>query len=248
MTDITLTHDYNGSKIQQRWSDEYVDLTSLAQSEGKSLADYSRLKSTTEYIKALSADMGIPISELFQINQGNGGHTFGHPEIAIDVAKWVSIPCRIWANRTLTEVIRSQKSVKQNSEWIESRKEGKKQRRIETDTISLFVDYATAQGSKSANKYFINISRMENNALFFVEQKYPNLRDVLGVFQLNTIQTADRIVAKALKDGMDQRLQYKDIYKLAKKRVLEYAELVGQTEVPSDLRLKESPEKYLAMV
>lgn len=230
-----IVHVYNKTRISQRWKDEYVDLTALCQSEGKHLADYLKLTGTKKYLEALSSDMKIVMSELIQINQGDGGHTFGHPEIAMDVAKWASIPCRIWANRTLINVIKSQKLQRHNQAWIEARESGKLERRVETDTIQVFVDYAHRQGSKNAGKYYVSISTMENRALFFVEQKYPNLREVLGTAQLNTVQTADRIVSKALQDGMDQGLHYKDIYKLAKSRILGYADLVGRSSVPCAL-------------
>jgi len=116
-----------------------------------------------------------------------------------------------------------------NQQWLEQRQAGKIDRRVETDKIQLFVDYAVSQGSKSAKKYFMQISKMENNALFFVEQKYKNLRDVLDTTELSTIQNADHIVAKALTDGMDDKLHYKEIYKLARDRVLMFAELRGKS-------------------
>ena len=34
-----------------------------------------------------------------------------------------------------------------------------------------------------------------------------------------------------LKDGMEMKLHYKDIYKLAKDRIVQYAELVGQSPI-----------------
>jgi uncharacterized protein YlaN (UPF0358 family) len=123
---------------------------------------------------------------------------------------------------------------KQNQEWIEARASGKLTRRVETDTIKEFVDYAIAQGSASAEKYYLNISKMQNKALFFIEQKYPNLREVLDTHQLGIIRVADHAVAKALRDGMRDGLHYKDIYKLAKANVEKLAEVVEKTAVPSN--------------
>jgi len=116
-----------------------------------------------------------------------------------------------------------------NEQWLETRSAGKIPRRLETDVIKEFIDYATEQGSKSAQMYYMNITKMENKALFIVEQKYKNLRDVLGVVELSTIQNADHIVARALRDGMNNKLNYKDIYKLAKERVEMFAELRGKS-------------------
>jgi hypothetical protein len=73
---------------------------------------------------------------------------------------------------------------------------------------------------------------MENQALFLVADEFPNLRDVLNGQQLQTIGSADLIVAKALKAGMEQKMPYQDIYFLAKERVIEFTDLIGKSIVP----------------
>ena len=123
-------------------------------------------------------------------------------------------------------------SQRQNAEWIETRKAGKETRLISTDVIRRFVIYATDNGSKNAERYYANISKMENKALFILEQKYPNLRDVLNIHQLSTIKSADMIVMKALSDGMDKCLLYREIYQLAKERVETFAGIIGKTLIP----------------
>jgi phage regulator Rha-like protein len=127
----------------------------------------------------------------------------------------------------------------QNAEWLEQRKAGKETRVLATDAIKAFTEYATAQGSANAGKYYASISTMENKALFLLEQQYKNLRDMLNIHQLSTIKSADMIVMKALSDGMAQGLHYKDIYKLAKVRVEGFAEVIGKTLIPTEqLQLK----------
>jgi phage regulator Rha-like protein len=120
-----------------------------------------------------------------------------------------------------------------NAEWIEARNSGKRSRKQETDGIKSFVEYAKAQGSQSAEKYYMSISKMENAALFLVEQKYPNLRDVLGVAELGLIAVADTIVFNALREGVEKAMHYKDIYKLAKQRVEALGLAHGKVLVPS---------------
>jgi len=134
--------------------------------------------------------------------------------------------------RMKSELIRIA-SQNQNAQWLEARAAGKETRCIATDTIKTFVNYATNQGSKNAERYYANISKMENKELFFLEQKYKNLRDVLNIHQLSTVKSADMIVAKALNDGMAQKLPYKEIYKLAKLRVESFAEIIGKTLIPA---------------
>ena len=118
-----------------------------------------------------------------------------------------------------------------NQDWLSARKDGKQVYFQKTDVIKQFVEYATSQGSQSAKLYYANIAKMENSALFLVEQKYPNLREVLNVRQLMQVATADQIVEKALEDGMNDHLHYKDIYKLAKERVIQFSEIIGKSQV-----------------
>ncbi|NEQ53864.1 MAG: KilA-N domain-containing protein [Leptolyngbya sp. SIO3F4] len=111
MADI-VQHNYDGSPIPQRKEDGYVCLTDMAKATGKKVANYFELKSTKAYLEGLSLDIGIPISKLTEIIQGRGDTveqgTWAHPEIAIDFAKWCSVPFRLWANRTLRYVIEEQ--------------------------------------------------------------------------------------------------------------------------------------------
>lgn len=115
--------------------------------------------------------------------------------------------------------------------WENARKDGKIIYQQKTDVIKQFVDYATGQGSKSAFRYYGNLAKMENSALFFFEQKYENLREVLTIKQLMQVATADDVIEKALKEGMDQEMFYKDIYKLAKERIVAFADIIGKSPI-----------------
>ena len=115
--------------------------------------------------------------------------------------------------------------------WQGIRKDGKAVYLQKTDIIKKFAEYAEDQGSQSANKYYMAIANMENRALFFFEQKYKNLREVLTIRQLMQVATADQVVEKALTDGMERGLPYKECYKLAKERIIAYANIIGQSPV-----------------
>lgn len=114
------------------------------------------------------------------------------------------------------------------------RQEGIKVRLGQTDAIKIFTEYATSQGSTSAHMYYLNLTKMENKALFHLELitfEYDNFRDIVSGFGLSTLQVADRIIAKALCEGMKMKMYYKDIYKLAKARVETYADLFGKIDI-----------------
>lgn len=112
MSSKIVRHEYNGSMSPQRKEDGYVCLTDMAKATGKKVAHYFELKSTNAYLEGLSTDIGITISALVETTKGGDQltdqGTWAHPEIAIDFAKWWSVPFRIWANRTLRHVIEEQ--------------------------------------------------------------------------------------------------------------------------------------------
>lgn len=115
--------------------------------------------------------------------------------------------------------------------WQNVRIDGKAVYQQKTEVIKQFVDYATQQGSTSARKYYMVIGTMENKALFFFEQKYKNLRQVLTIKQLMQVSTADDVIEKAIKEGMEKKMAYKDIFQLAKSRIIAYADIIGRSPI-----------------
>ena len=95
-----------------------------------------------------------------------------------------------------------------------ARVEGKKVRRLETDSIKLLVEYASAQGSKSAERYYTNVTKMTNSMLGID----PGQRDSLDADQLKQLSALETVVDLAIRDGMRANMEYKQIYQLAKNR------------------------------
>ena len=110
--------------------------------------------------------------------------------------------------------------IRQNNDgWQALRSQGKAIRKSETDIIKEFVEYATAQGSLSAQKYYMAITKMENKALFLISQKFKNVSEILDEKQLNSLKVADIVVERAIEEGMQNGLPYKEIYQMAKQRI-----------------------------
>lgn len=113
---------------------------------------------------------------------------------------------------------------RQNLSWQQARIEGKAARRELTDTVSQFVEYASAQGSRNAYFYYPNLTRMTYKALFMVEAASPKpFRDMLDVMQATFLASAEYVAQQALADGMLQQLPYKSIYQIAREKVTAYA-------------------------
>jgi hypothetical protein len=91
---LTLIHrEANGSVVDQREADGYINATALCKAAGKLWSDYKRNSSTIAFLTALEADMGIPISELVLSIKGGDSHlqgTWVHPQVAINLGQWLS--------------------------------------------------------------------------------------------------------------------------------------------------------------
>ena len=111
-------------------------------------------------------------------------------------------------------------------EWKREREQGKLVRKEETDVIKEFVEYATAQGSKSAFRYYSNITKMTNSALGFTAKANPNLKDTLDIMEHSHLRVVEGMVRRKLGEYMKLEYAYKDIYQLIKKDVMAYAEMV----------------------
>ena len=133
--------------------------------------------------------------------------------------------------RRLKKTVAMLAGQRESSEWQKVRKDGKLPYMQKTEVIKTFVDYATEQGSKSAKKYYMVFATMENKSLFECSQKIKNMREVLNIRQLFQVATADQIIEKALQDGMESGMHYKDIFQSAKLRVIEFAQMIGVSQV-----------------
>lgn len=124
------------------------------------------------------------------------------------------------------DTMRKAKQAEQRAslEWKESRHELKLVRKAATDHMKIFVDYATAQGSGSAFRYYKNLTDMTYKSLGLLELGLgESLRDKLNIIQHQHLMAAESIVAFALQEGMEQGLNYKEIYRVAKERVVAFA-------------------------
>ena len=96
------------------------------------------------------------------------------------------------------------------------RQDGKQVRKLETQAIAEMVEYAKGQGSKSAEMYYANITKMTNKALGIESGQ----REQMDAMMLRKIKMAETMVDIAIRDGLAAKMHYKDIYKNAKDRVM----------------------------
>lgn len=82
----------NGLYIEVRASDGYVDLNKLSIAGSKKYTNWRQNKKTENFLNVLAANLSIPASELLKRMSGRNGerHTYGHPQVALNLAQWIS--------------------------------------------------------------------------------------------------------------------------------------------------------------
>ena len=93
MTNLTV-FDYNGQTISRR-QNGFINLTQMCQANGKRLDNWTRLKQTQDYIRILANSL---TSEVVYSEEGVNGGTWGHPSLAINLARWISPEFAVWCD------------------------------------------------------------------------------------------------------------------------------------------------------
>lgn len=97
--------------------------------------------------------------------------------------------------------------------WQDTRSLGKEVRRRETDAIKRLVDYATAQGSRNAGRYYTTLSRLADKTTGIAE------RDKAQVVQLTALLLVENTIAQEIAAGIEAGQPYKEIYQAVKDRL-----------------------------
>jgi len=78
-----VSRSWNGTPISRRTSDGYVNATAMCKANGKRWKDYRESDRC----------------------QGQGGGTWVHPQVAVDLARWISAPFAVWMDGWFLESI-----------------------------------------------------------------------------------------------------------------------------------------------
>ncbi len=104
---------------------------------------------------------------------------------------------------------------KQTTHWIETRQQSKSNRKLETDEIKNFIEYAFANGSHNADWYYKSLTNLANGVVGIGS----NQRDSISVSQLNNLILIENIIGHVIVEGIEKQLYYKEIYKDCKARL-----------------------------
>ena len=93
-----ITRSWQGTPISRRIEDGYLNATAMCKANGKRWSDYRESDRAEKYLQALESVTGISVNGLIdtKIGGSNGGGTWVHPQVAVDLARWISAPFAVW--------------------------------------------------------------------------------------------------------------------------------------------------------
>ena len=90
-----IVFNYKGQVIS-RQENGFINLTQMCQANGKRLDNWLRLKQTQDYISVLRQSLTSEVLES-EVGGSNPG-TWGHPSLAINLARWISPEFAVWCD------------------------------------------------------------------------------------------------------------------------------------------------------
>lgn len=190
----------------------------------KKLEKYLRLKDTIDYLEALALDADVTINRLvIESYTGKVKQVWLHPEVALDLAHWLSMPMRVWANKILAGRMTDENignleklavEAYESKKWLDARNEGKMSRRAFTQAID---EYFRQKELSLMVKIQISslLSNQINMAIFGKTAREladsrgchtENLRDTHSAEELNLISLIESYAARLLSSRTAQMM------------------------------------------
>ncbi len=215
--------------VEIREQDGLYSLTDLHKASGGNDKNRPSRWLRRQRTKALISKLNNDLSAVIKSDKKAG--TFACTEAVIAYAMSVA---PVFEVEVIREYLKTaQKKLRQaqlqgSAEWHKNREQGKTQRKQLTDEIKRLVEYATANGSKSGERYFMSITRMIDNACSIES------RDDATPDQLAVLAIAEIVAERELRFGLSTRTEYHQLYKDVKaavfSQVLKLPEVQGYDE------------------
>lgn len=170
--DSLQNFDYNGQLIQRR-ADGFVNLTQMCQAHGKRLDVFLKVNKTKGYIDALTQSHQMVV--LDSDRGGNHSGTWGHPSLAINLARWISPQFAVWCDAHIFNLL----STGQTSLEIDPIEE-----------MKLKIQLATLENQK------VQADLALTNLRYTITQTCPEpvQQKVLGYSTIKEVEYRDRII------------------------------------------------------
>jgi hypothetical protein len=175
----------NGYIIESREEDGYIDVTNLCTAGKKKFKHWNSLSKTTGFLKELSSTVGIPTVELIKQNTGGNGnrHTWVHPQVAINIAQWISPRFDVKVSAWVLEVMMTGKVDITNTKSYRELQEdnNNKQLKIQIMTKKYVKKQPRVQYDNENVVYILTTANMKKERRYILG-KATNLTSRLSVY------------------------------------------------------------------
>ncbi len=208
--------------VRMIWNKNYTEIWFSAIDVGEELGivnirDTLRNIDRTEKKKFKNEEIsgvGVLYTRNFESPLNNYGETFVSEEAVYNMSFRSNKPEAKLFTKWVTKVLKQIRingyyvSDNEGDKWLKTRIETKQFRRMETDTIKQFVEYAKNQGSTHADQYYMNFTKLVQNHLGIDSGSRDN-QDQKTLLRLKSFET---IIDMRLDSLMKMDLPYKVIY------------------------------------
>lgn len=172
-----VTKDYQGQAITYQ-DDGWFNATQAAAKWGKAPAEWLRLPSTTEYIKAV-VKHNPSMGKTHRSKSGpaaSGGGTWLHPKLAVPFSRWLDAEFAVWCDTQIDGLIRGK------DDWRKLRHSSASSFKVANDILKMVRE---EQNKDTEAHHYANEARLINWAL---TGKFEGLeRNQLTTTQLNLL-------------------------------------------------------------
>ena len=94
-------------QLEYRDTDGFINITNLCKAGGKKYNHWNSIDKTKRFLEVLSSTAGITVVELLKQEQGGNGerHTWAHPQVAINIAQWISPEFDVLVSKWVYEIM-----------------------------------------------------------------------------------------------------------------------------------------------
>ena len=174
-----------------------------------------------KFTNEMISGVGVFYTRNFNSPLNNYGETFVSEEAVYNMAFRSNKPEAKLFTKWVTKVL---KQIRVNGfyvldgkgeERLKTREETKKVRRMETDTIKKYVEYAKSQGSTHADMYYQNFTKLVQNCLGIEAGR----RDDLDQKTLLRLKSLETLIDMRLENLLKTDIPYKDMYEDVKELI-----------------------------
>jgi hypothetical protein len=194
-----IVRTFDGSDIEQRVTDGYINLNQMADATGKRVDNWLRLQETQELIAEFDIQRQSNPSDLRDLTpaidakRGQGGGTWAHPDIAIQFAQWCSPAFALQVSRWVREWMTTGRTPLADIDRVTLRDGLKDRTRLEmTDEVKRYLeDIKRYDDQKFRGMYFARVHDAINTAI--TSETAKQMRSRLSVELGKTVKDSDLI-------------------------------------------------------